>query len=284
MFNSKDLRWSMDDINIINLIKKAFRSMIDDPGYIILYLIPILINIIPIIYIWFIFDDLQNLNYTNLQNQQYIIGLFRDNIVLLIVIMIVYIFIYLIITTIITGGFIKKVDFQEKNEKIGIKDSISYGLRIFPRLFTAQIIGSIILFGPFVLLIFLSIFSALNKIWGLLCFSLLFILIIGILWIYIGIRISLYPYACVIDKKGPVECFKRSLELTKGNVLLIFALYLIVFAIYFIFIIPSNIFSYLEVSYIATLIYGLIISTFFTPLFTLTFSLLYISLSKTHTK
>jgi len=274
----------MDNINIVNLIKKAFRSMIDDPIYIILYLIPILINIIPISYIWLIFGDLQNLKDTTLQNQQDIISLFRDNIFLLIFIVIIYILFYLISTTIIAGGFIKKVEFQEKNEKIGIKDSIAYGLKIFPRLFTAQIIGSIILFGPFVLLIFLSIFSALNEIWGLLCFSLLFILIIGILWIYIGIRISLYPYACVIDKKGPIDCFKRSLEITKGNVLLIFALYLIVFVIYFIFIIPSNIFTYIGLPYIATLIYSLIISIFFTPLFTLTFTLLYMSLSKTHIK
>ena len=272
-----------NNIDIVFLVKKAFKSMINDPSYIILYLFLLLVTIIPTIAMWFLFGDLQNLDYTYVQNQQVITDFLRENLFSILGIILIYIFVYLIVGTIIIGGFIKKVDLQEKNEKMSVKNAISFGLKIFPRFFAAMIVGIVILYGPFILLTLLLVFSALNEIWGVLCLSCLSMLIIGILWIYIGLRLSLYPYACVIDNKGPIDCFKKSWQITKGNVLLIFALYVIMFVICFIFSIPSTIISYLGLPYAVSSVYGMILSVFLFPFFTLTFTLLYLTLSKSHT-
>ena len=69
----------------------------------------------------------------------------------------------------------------------------------------AMILGAIILAGPFIGLLFLMIIGAINNIASLVCLTLFLLVVIGILWIYIGLRLSLYMQVCVIENLGPID-------------------------------------------------------------------------------
>jgi hypothetical protein len=98
------------------------------------------------------------------------------------------------------------------------------------------------------------------------------------------LRFSLFPFACVIDGDGPIECFKKSWSISKGNVLLIFATSLIIFIIVLALSAPSMLLSNIANTqlnlyyYQASIVYSAIISLITAPLSTITMTFLYIKL------
>jgi len=105
---------------------------------------------------------------------------------------------------------------------------------------------------------------------------LMFILVIPVL--YIAIRLSLYPQACTLDGLGPIDCLKRSWQISKGNVILIFVTMLILIIIYIAITIPFTILSYSGLPYVSS-IGTIIVVAFFGPLYSITLTLLYLKIS-----
>ena len=111
------------------------------------------------------------------------------------------------------------------------------------------------------------------------CLSLLMIVLVGILYIYIIIRLILFMQACVIDDYGPVECFKKSWEVSRGNFILIFVTIIILIIINVAVNIPSIVLSNAGVPY-ASSIYNVASSIFLLPFFYITLTFLYLKLTR----
>jgi len=261
----------LDNISISEIIKKSFKSVVRDPKYVILYLLPISVIALFNIFIYFTLSDIKD--------SSSLFTFYRENIVLLSSFFIIYLFVYLIFYCISTAGLIKKVQIQEKKEYMGIKKALSHGVKIFPKLFTSMILGYSIIVSPFIILFIVFIFSMLNSMFTLAGISLIFIITIGIIWIYIYIRLSLFPFACVVEDKWPISSLKKSWYVTQGNVFLVFFVFLSIFLIYLFFSIPSIILPLIGISQIFSIIYISLIYLFLMPFFSIIMTLLYLNLS-----
>jgi len=100
-------------------------------------------------------------------------------------------------------------------------------------------------------------------------------------WIYIILRLSLYAQACVLDDLGPITCLKKSWHITKGNVLLIFVTMLILGIIAFAITVPFTMASYISPStpFISS-IGSLLVTIIFGPLSGITYTLIYLRITK----
>ena len=267
-----------NDIDVGFIIKKAVKSIVHDPGYILLYLLPILVYIIAMIHMWLIIGVDPLAVSQNIQNQSEFLNILREKLPSMVVMGIVYGIVSIIVGTVAIAGLIKKVEVQETREKLDVSDALSFGLKIFPRLFAAMLIGILVIAGPFLAVFALLFFSMIHNIVGLVCLSslLMFILVIPVL--YIAIRLSLYPQACTLDDLGPIDCLKRSWQISKGNVILIFVTMLILIIIYIAITIPFTILSYSGLPYVSS-IGTIIVVAFFGPLYSITLTLLYLKIS-----
>jgi hypothetical protein len=267
-----------NDIDVGFIIKKAVKSIVHDPGYILLYLLPILVYIIAMIHMWLIVDVDPMAVSQNIQNQSEFLNILIEKSPSIVAMGIVYGIVSLIVGTVAIAGLIKKAEVQETREKLGVSDALSFGLRVFPRLFAAMIIGILVIAGPIFAVLALLFFSVIYNIAALVCLSSLLMLILVIPILYIGIRLSLYALACVIDDLGPIDCLKRSWQVSKGNVILIFVTMLILGIICIAIAIPFTILGYSGVPYISS-IGNIIAVAFFGPLYGITLTLLYLKIS-----
>jgi len=105
-----------NDIDVGFLIKDAFKSVVDDPGYFALFLLPLIVYIVAMVHLWFIIGDIFSLS-QNLQNTEMITNLLRNNISFIIAIIIFYGIIGIIFYAVAMAGLIKKVDVQKINHR-----------------------------------------------------------------------------------------------------------------------------------------------------------------------
>lgn len=270
-----------NDIDVGFLIKDAFKSIVGDPGYIVLFILPVLVYTIAMIHMWFLFGDTISAlqNFQNIQNPEIISDTIRDKIFVILGLAILYVIIGLIVYTISVSGTIKKAAVQESGGKLDVVGALSFGIKEFPRLFAAVILGLTVLIGPIIGFFLLMILGMISNIIGLICFSLLLLVIVGLIWIYIGIRLSLYIYACVIDNLGPIQCLERSWQVSKGNFTLIFVTGLILVIIGIIVDIPFTIISRAGLPFVS-IIGGIVTLPFLGPLFSITFVFLYLKITR----
>jgi hypothetical protein len=283
------------DVDVGIIIKKTFKSIVHDPGYILLYVLPVAISIIFMILIQSMVSGklfsmsqlIQNPSGYNTYNTEFLNSL-KENLLLLVGIVVLYLLVEFIVSVIAMAGLIKKVEAQEKGEKLDVLAAMASGIPLFPRLFVALLLITVIVAGPILGLVALIFVSAIYNILALICVSSLLLLILIIPWFYIVIRLSLYAQACVLDNLGSLECLKRSWHITKGNVTLIFVTMLILLIIAFAISIPFTIIGLLisllapSVLWISSIVDQLLILVV-GPLSGIVLTLLYLELAKKHT-
>lgn len=267
-----------NDIDVGFLIKDAFKSIINDSSYIILFLLPVLIYIIAVVHMWFVSSNLISLaqNFQNIQNPSAFLDTPVDR---LLIIIIFYGIIVFILYTASIGGLIKKVDVQANGGRMSFLEAISFGFKEFPRLFAAMIFGVIILAGPFIGLLFLMITGANYNIVALIFLAIILLIIIIIPWVYIYLRLSLFMQVCVVENVGPIDCFKISWHITKGNVLLIFVTSLILGIISIVVGIPFTVIGRAGVPFISS-IGNIVVFALIGPVSGITFTLLYLKITR----
>lgn len=277
-----------NDIDVGFLIKKAFKLIVHDPGYVLLYLLPILVYIVAMVHMHLVVGTelvtmFQNFasessSFTT-QNSSELFNVLRESLLIIIGLGILYTIIGLIAGTVSIGGLIKKAEMEENGQTMSTSDALSFGIHVFPRLFAAMIVGMLAVAGPIMGLLAFMILSMIYNILPVLCLSSLLMVVVGILWLYIGFRLSLYPLACVLDNLGPIESLKKSWYLSKGNVILIFVTALILMIIYIAITIPFMIVGNVGLPYASSVGY-IVAMLFFGPLYGIVFTLLYIRLSR----
>lgn len=177
-------------------------------------------------------------------------------------------------------GLIKKVDLQLKNQNMSFSEAISFSFKFPPRFIGAMILWVMVISGSFIGLILLTILGAITNATQLICLSTFLLVIVGILIIYIYLRLALFMQSCVIEDIGNIDCLKRRGIITKGNATLIFVTALILGIIGMIFSIPFMIACKLGIPCIASI--GPIVSFIIMgPITAITFTLLYFKLIRT---
>jgi membrane-anchored glycerophosphoryl diester phosphodiesterase (GDPDase) len=270
-----------NDIDIGFLLKKAFKSIFHDPGYIALYLLPVVISLIFMSSMWLVIGaDLLAIS-QSMQDPFEFIEFLKEKIWLLLGFGLIYLIVSLIVSIAVMAGIIKKVEVQETGGRISISEAFSSGFSKFIPLFAAVIIATLVIAGPFFGILVLLILGAIANIAALVCLSAFLLFIIFIPIIYFAIRLSLFAQACVLDNLGPIDCLKRSWHVTKGNVLLIFVTALILGIVYIVITIPFTVITraFPSASFISSLGYQLAL-LIFGPLYIIVFTLLYLRLTK----
>jgi|GEM_PF-1485293 len=297
-----------NDIDVGSLIKKSFKSIRYDPGYIILFLPIVLMTIIFYVVIQLLFvndfltmiQSMQSSALTMTQSSSSFsefTNLIQEKIWILMVILIFYMISMIIISTAIYASVIKKVESEEKGEKITVSEAFSRGLPVFPRLLLATLLAVLIIGLPIIFLIGLIVLGVASNVMALVCFSSLIMVLLIVPLIYFAFRLSLFAPACVVDDYSPVDSLKRSWRITKGNVLLIFATVLIVAIIAFVIMAPFIVinsvtsasqlqysgYTYNSIGSIANLIGQVVVLFIIGPVSIIIYTLLYLKLSKKYT-
>ena len=210
----------VEEIDLVEIIKRSFKALLHEPGFIGLYLLPYVVFLVGFIYIWFIFGTPTPWAVPQIFPE--FISFIKGAIVWIIIGAIVFI----ILSLIAYAAIILKAGGRARGESKSAGEALREGLRHVPRLFGAGILGALIVAGLFFLCIGLAIYV-----------SPAFILV-ALLWvlpaIFIGVRLALYAPACVLEDIGCVECLKRSWWVTRGNFWLIFVLTLLLVIISFV--------------------------------------------------
>lgn len=117
---------------------------------------------------------------------------------------------YLLIQAAVTYGALQSL--RGRKAEIGV--CISNGLAALPRVFLAGLLFSVAMAVVGFVLAYIggAIFSGGGYATGILAG-----LVVGAVFIYIVILFWVFIPAIVVERAGPVDCFKRSLALTKGR-------------------------------------------------------------------
>ncbi|MBN2066487.1 MAG: hypothetical protein JW771_06740 [Candidatus Thermoplasmatota archaeon] len=295
-----------EDIDVGFILKKAFKSLIHDPGYIILFLVPSVVTLVFGVISWLVMGiDFQTLVQAS-ANPQLLTTIFQDKIPLLIVIGIVSFIVTIVASVTVIAAAIKKVEAQEAGKKLNVPQSLSVGFSYFPRLFGATLLFIIIVVLPILGMVGLIMLGAVSYNASLICLSTALLIILLIPLIYFIIRLCLFSQTCVVEKLGAVDSLKRSWNITKGKVILLFVTFLIIGIIAFAVMIPftainavssynaysSNMFnatsmptttqSYSPIGTIANFIGQLLMQLIIAPLSLITLTLFYLGITKKH--
>jgi hypothetical protein len=174
---------------------------------------------------------------------------------------------------------IKKYTEQRSGKILDIKDSLSYGTRNFARLFETILLLALIIGGPIILILLMIFFGIFSNLLILVGLGALLLIIIILPLIYIGLRLSLTIQACVVEELSPIESIKKSWEIAKGNLIKIFVLSFLIGIIGIIISAPFIIAGYAGfplIQYIGIII----VYSFIWPLSAISFTSLYIALTK----
>lgn len=201
-----------EDIEVVPILKRAFKSLVDEPGFVGLYLLPFTVLAIVFFHAWTALNIA-----AAVKNISEIQSLLIENAVWIIL----YIGAFVILGLIAFAGIILKAKARENGKRIGFVKSIRKGSTYAPTLFLIFILVGIIIFGPFLGLILLEMMGLSIGIEAV-----MIIAIGAIIWllpmIYLGVRLSLVVQACIIEDLGPVKSLKTSWRTTSGNFWLIF--------------------------------------------------------------
>lgn len=249
-----------DEVEVLEAIKKSFKALVDEPGFIGLYILPTLLLIISTIYPWGGFENVVRMFFMEGGTSFFIKNIF-------------WIFIFflfsIVLITIATAGIILKTEVREKGKYLGFSEAISQSITYIPQLFIVMVLAGLIIAGPlFASILLFFIFPSLAA-------------VVSIIWIipmiYIGIRLSLVSQVCVLEDLGPIDSLKTGWQVTKGEFWLIFT----VVVIFILLNIPLNLISYLIPFYLIRSI----LDSFIVPLIlgsasTIALTLVYLGVSK----
>ncbi len=200
-----------DEVNIIKIIIKSFKSLIEDPTYILIYSISFAISLIFYIYLWVTYGSL--IPWTGVTTSAELKSLFIS----LIIPIVLYFVAQSVISLWITAAITLKVNAKEKNKNMGAGACLSEGIRYFPNLFVAGLLLVAIVAGPILMSALIAV--VVPSLW-------VFVALMTVMWMlplfYIGVRLSLFIQVCVLDESGPVDGIKECWRLSKGNFWIIF--------------------------------------------------------------
>jgi len=271
-------------VDIGLLIINALRSIKNDKSYLIPFLMPIALIFVAFFHFWYLLQDFISflLNYQYIQDPSsisFFIDYINQNILTFIMMGIMYILLIVIFYLIASSSIIKKYKVQRKGDILSIKDAILYGYRNFPRIFATALLAGLIIILPIILIIIPLILSITTGSITLLAISLLIMLIVIIPLIYIGLKLSFFLQACVIEELGPFDSIKRSWAVTKGNLLKIFIISLLIGIIGAVIGIPFTIAG--SAGLISVQLMGSVITYFLIwPISTIIFTSFYIELTE----
>ena len=195
------------------IVIKAAKMTFRDLGYMGLYTLPFIVNIVFIILVYdklnfFKATELGKLNFTDLHSLLIWFG--------------VFFLISWIVGLISASGVITKVNEERKGNSISAIDALGEGLTFVPRLIGASILYAIIIFAIATLPGVLLIFGIYMKSPPLIGLSAILLLVALIPVVYISLRLTLFAPACIVKDISCLESLKESWKITKGNLLFIF--------------------------------------------------------------
>lgn len=249
-------------VEIASTLKRSFRCLIEDPGFIGLYLLPAAVSAVASLLIFnTLISRLHAIPTTGIRSW------IASNIWWIVGWGVAYGIALVVISLAAHAGVILKATARERGKGMSFSAALRGGFGFVPKLFVASVLMGLIIGTPFLAFILLAILVSP-------------IVIIGVLiWllpmIYIGVRLYLYAQACVIEDLGPVECLKRSWRTTKGNFWRIFATGLILAIIGGIISAAVNL-----IPIIGSILGSLITTLFIAPATAIAFTLIYLSLAR----
>ena len=229
----------IDEDSCVELIKKSFHKVFHDMGYIAIYLIPFIGGLFTLLFIQFSGVNLFSRSPTmpGFQSPSQMPSISMTELGILLIALGTYILIISILTMIAMIAVTIKADKEEDGLYVTASDALGMSFGYILSVIGASIIVVLAAIGPFLfgaILVYMVIS-------GVVSYSLysLFLLAIGNLVmivtlipaIYIGLRLSLYLQACVIDNLNAIESVKKCWHVTRGHVLLLFITLLILYAI-----------------------------------------------------
>ena len=180
----------MEELRVIDIIKKSFSILIDDPGIIALYALSLVVTLAMILHIAVVTDSDTALSFLNPMRSTLMDNGMATYFSIL-PILLIYQIIGLIIGVIVMAGVTLKVNAIVNNTSIGLGEAFLKGVG-----YLIPLVLSYIIFGLIV------------------AFGLILLIIPGI---YFLLKLSLFIPCCVLEEKS-IGCIRRSWELTKGRV------------------------------------------------------------------
>ena len=209
------------------IVIKAAKMTFRDLGYIGLYILPFIVDIVFIALIhdklhYFKAAEAGKLNFTDVYSFLIWFGTFF--------------LVSWIVGLISASGVITKVNEERRGNKISAIDALGEGLIFVPRLIGASILYAIIILAIAALPATLLIFGIYTKNPPLIGLSVIILLFALVPVIYVSLRLTLFAPACIIKDIGCLESLKESWKITKGNLLFIFValIFLLILSIPFI--------------------------------------------------
>ncbi|HEC95855.1 MAG TPA: hypothetical protein ENI50_02410, partial [Euryarchaeota archaeon] len=246
------------DIDIGLIMKKAFQTVFHDVGYISIYFVPAMVGLIILLLMQYVSGFNSFLTFQNLQSSPTAMS---DKMGLFIIMLFLYVVSIGVTGLVALAAATIKIDRYEKKTTIGAGEAFREGLAYFSSLLGAAIVAGLMIAAPLVLAILLMIIGVMSHAMSLIGIGALLLIVLIIPVIYIGLRLSLFAQACVLDNLGAVECVRKSWHVTKGNVLLLFVTGLILAIITLPLSLLNNIAPMLQIgTFLSTLIVGLISS------------------------
>lgn len=202
------------EVEIVPVLKRSFRLLIKDPGFVGLYLLPYFVLVIAFLHIWSVLGT-PNISTAvrttpELQSPSGVQTLIMDNILWIVFSAIAA----AVLGLIAHAGIILKATAREKGKSLSFAKALSQGVAYVPRLILAFILAGLIVGGPFLAFIIIAIKATPIAFLG------------AAIWflpmMYIGVRLALIAQACVVRDLGPIECLRECWRTTKGNFWLIF--------------------------------------------------------------
>ncbi|GEM_PF-3240520 len=214
-----------EETDVIKILKKSFRSLIDQPGFFILYLMPFTVALVAFIHFCLSVGTWTPLTMSEPSSEASTLINFVKGWAPWIV---VYGIVYVITMLISEAAIILKAAVLKRGKNLGPEEALPKGIGRVPSLFAAYFLFGAIVCWPLLLL--------LGAVWlGPSTVLLLVLTVVFLVWllpmIYISIRLALLAQACVLENLGPVACLRRSWHLTKGNFWLIFVMSLLLWIV-----------------------------------------------------
>lgn len=256
-----------EEVDVIKILKKSFKSLVKEPGFILLYLLPFTIVCIAFVHFWTILGIGSEAVFVRFRSFSEFVDFVKP--------LLVWIFVYgvgIVITMLAAqGAIISKAGAMERGQSMGLGDALARGVRCVPKLFAAAVLVLVIVAGP--LFVSLGLLSSGIAAFAPLLALLGVILLLGwiIPMIYVGVRLSPVAQACVLEDLGPVGGIRECWRVTKGN-------FWLIFVTMFLLAIPSLLLN--QISHVGFLISMLVI----TPPGWIALTLLYLGIKATKPK
>ncbi len=202
-----------EEIDVVKILKKSFKSLIEKPSFLLLYLMPFVVALIAFVHVCLVLGTWTP--WTTVGTTSALINFVKGWILWIIVYAIAF------IITMLTSqaAIILKAAALKRGKSMSLGGALAKGIRHIPRLFAALVLVGVIVAGPLFLLIGAAVFAPPPILIAVLALVLLAWLIP---MIYISIRLALFAQACVLENMGSVGCLKECWHMTKGNFWLIF--------------------------------------------------------------